>query len=163
MRRWLPLPFFSALLAALWLLLNDTLAPLHLVVAGAAGIGGGWLMQRIERPLHRARRRWAAALTLFALVVDDIVRSNIAVARITLRPSTRGRTPGFVAIPLELRHPAALAILACIVTATPGTSWAHYDAARNVLTLHMLELAEPDSWIAEFKARYERRLLEIFP
>ena len=54
-------------------------------------------------------------------------------------------------------------MLACIVTATPGTSWAHYEAAANVLTLHVLDLVDEGTWVRQFKDRYERRLLEIFP
>ena len=50
-----------------------------------------------------------------------------------------------------------------IVTATPGTSWAHYEAAANVLTLHVLDLVDEEAWVRQFKDRYERRLLEIFP
>jgi multicomponent K+:H+ antiporter subunit E len=91
-----------------------------------------------------------------------VVQSNVQVARIVLlRPS--GRRAGFLDLPLEARHPAALAALAMIVTATPGTSWARYDAARGVVTIHMLDLADGEAWAREFKARYERRLLEIFP
>ncbi|MND02940.1 putative monovalent cation/H+ antiporter subunit E [compost metagenome] len=66
-------------------------------------------------------------------------------------------------MPLEVRHPGALASLACIITATPGTSWAHYDARLNALTIHVLDLVDEGAWIAQFKQRYERRLQEIFP
>jgi multicomponent K+:H+ antiporter subunit E len=67
-----------------------------------------------------------------------------------------------VQIPLELRHPAALAALACIITATPGTAWARYDSVRGVLTMHILDLIDDETWIRTIKERYERRLLEIF-
>ena len=100
------------------------------------------------------------ALELFFLVLADIVRSNIAVARIVLNPRQK-RTPGFLSLPLELRHPAGLAAVACIVTATPGTSWARYDAARNIVTIHVLDLLDEEKWVHIFKQRYERRLREI--
>jgi multicomponent K+:H+ antiporter subunit E len=100
---------------------------------------------------------------LLWLVLVDIVRSNLAVLRIALRPSARGRVAGFLSIPLELRDPRGLAVLAGIVTATPGTSWAHYEAEANVLTLHVLDLVDEETWVRQFKDRYERRLMEIFP
>ena len=93
----------------------------------------------------------------------DIVRSNIAVLRIALRLPAPGRVAGFLSIPLELRDPRGLAILAGIVTATPGTSWAHYEAAANVLTLHVLDLVDEEAWVRQFKDRYERRLMAIYP
>jgi multicomponent K+:H+ antiporter subunit E len=84
------------------------------------------------------------------------------VARIVLHRGTRNQTSGFLSMPLELRHPGGLAALACIITATPGTSWVRYDRAQNVLTIHVLDLIDEDAWIRTFKQRYERRLLEIF-
>ena len=90
------------------------------------------------------------------------MRSNIAVARIVLHGGRRDRTAGFLDIPLELRDPAGLALLACIVTATPGTAWAGYDAERGVLTLHILDLIDEADWIRIIKGRYESRLMEMF-
>lgn len=162
MNRWLPFPLSSAALAALWLLLNRSLEPVHLLLAAAAGLGGGLLLAKLQVPGHRVRRRAVPAAKLLRDVLIDILRSNIAVARIVFRPSARGRVAGFLSIPLELRHPGGLAVLACIVTATPGTSWARYDATRNVLTLHILDLVDQDSWVTQFKERYEKALMEIF-
>ena len=162
MRRWLPFPLFSASLAAMWLLLYESLAPAHLLAGAALGFGAGLAFAQLAGPTRRVRRRAGVALALLRLVFADIVRSNIAVARIVFHPRSRGRTAGFLAMPLEARHPGALAVLACIVTATPGTSWARYDAAANVVTIHVLDLIDEQAWIRQFKERYERLLLEIF-
>jgi multicomponent K+:H+ antiporter subunit E len=162
MTRWLPYPSVSLLLAALWLALNQTLAPLHLLVGMLAGAAGGLVLARLQPPTGRARARLRPAAELAWLVLADIVRSNAAVARIVWWPRA-DRRAGFLELPLETRHPAALALLAMIVTATPGTSWAGYDAARNVVLIHMLDLADGQAWVGEFKERYERRLQEIFP
>ena len=162
MTRWLPFPVFSLGLLAMWLLLNGTLAPGHVILGAALGVAGGMVYGRLQAPVARVRRRAATAAALSWLMLVDIVRSNIAVARITLHPGIRGRTSGFLQMPLEVRHPGALAVLACIITATPGTSWARYDAASNVLTIHVLDLVDEQAWISQFKDHYERRLMEIF-
>ena len=162
MNRWLPFPLSSAALAVVWLLLNQSLELAHLLLAAAAGFGGGLLLAKLQVPGHRVRRRLPTAARLLLDVLVDIVRSNIAVARIVFQPSARGRVAGFLSIPLDLRHPGGLAVLACIVTATPGTSWARYDATRNVLTLHVLDLVDEDAWVTQFKQRYEKALMEIF-
>lgn len=107
-------------------------------------------------------RRIRVAFRLAAMVAADIVRSNVAVARIVLRPADAGRQAGFLPIPLDTRHAGALAVLAMIVTATPGTSWAGYDPAENVLTLHVLDLADGDGLVRAIKDRYEAPLREIF-
>jgi multicomponent K+:H+ antiporter subunit E len=161
MKRWLPYPLVSLGLLATWLLLNQTLAAGHVILGAALAVGGGLALAMLQPPQGTVRRPEVIA-GLAWLVLVDIVRSNVAVARIVLNPRHRGQTSGFLDIPLELRHPAGLAVLACIITATPGTAWARYDSARSVLTLHILDLIDEEAWIRTIKGRYERRLQEIF-
>lgn len=161
MRRLLPFPLLTLLFLALWLLLNETLAIEHVFIGALLAFGAALVYRRLQQPFARWRRV-KAALQLSGAVVRDIVRSNIAVARIILRLGTRSATSGFLDIPLSLRHPAGLAVLACIITATPGTAWAEYNSTRGVLTLHILDLVDEAAWIETIKSRYERQLREIF-
>lgn len=154
--------FFFALLG-LWLLLQQSLAASDLVLGLAIAAAARLAYRQLRNPAPRPRFRRRALLELVALVVDDVVRSNLAVARIVLGLHRAERTAGFLTLLLELRDRRGLAVLACIITATPGTSWARYDAARNAVTIHVLDLVDAEAWVREFKARYERRLLEIFP
>ena len=55
-----------------------------------------------------------------------------------------------------------LAVLACIVTATPGSAWLEHRAADNSVLIHLLDLKSDQEWITTFKDRYETLLLEIF-
>jgi multicomponent K+:H+ antiporter subunit E len=162
MKRLLPHPLFSLALAATWLLLNLPFSPDDALAAAIVALGGGALYAIVRVPAAAVRPRAGVAIALLALLAADIVRSNLAVARLVLVPR-RGRVAGFVSVPLELAHPAGLAALACIVTATPGTTRAGYDAARSILTIHILDLVDERAWVEDFKRRYERRLLEIFP
>lgn len=161
MKRWRSYPLLSAALLAMWLLLNQTLAPEHVLLGAALGLGGAWVLAGLQRPQGRVRRT-AVIGELAWLVLRDIVRSNIAVARLVLRQRSSKRVAGFIHMPVALRHPGALAVLACIITATPGTSWARFDRARHVLTIHVFDLIDEREWMETFKNRYERRLLEIF-
>jgi multicomponent K+:H+ antiporter subunit E len=161
MKRWLSYPLLSAALLAMWLLLNRTLAPEHVLLGAALGLGGAWVLAGLQRPQGRVRRI-AALAELAWLALADVVRSNIAVARLVLYRRSRRRVAGFIHMPVALRHPGALAVLACIITATPGASWARFDRARHVLTIHVFDLVDEREWMETFKNRYERRLLEIF-
>lgn len=162
MKRWLPFPLFSLSLLGMWLALNGTVTAVHAISGAGLGVAGGLVLARLQAPLDGIRRRAWTAAVLFWLMFVDIVRSNIAVGRIAFHPRIRGRTAGFIDLPLEMRHPGGLAVLACVITATPGTSWARFDAERNVLTIHVLDLVDERAWIRQFKQRYERRLMEIF-
>jgi len=155
------LSLFTLFLLGLWLLLGDTLAPrqwllgllLALLVLLFSANG------RLEHA--RPRRAWAA-LVLLAHVLIDIVHSNFAVAGIVLRARRQPPDSGMMQIPLELRDPHGLAMLACIITATPGTVWAGLSADGAVLTLHVLDLHDEQAWIRTIKQRYEQPLREIF-
>lgn len=161
MKRWLPYPLLSFWLLVMWLLLNRTLAPGQVLLGAALGLGGALALAELQAPEGRVRRVTAIA-ELFWLVFVDVVRSNIAVARLVVYQRARKRVAGFVQMPLRMRHSGALAVLACILTATPGTSWARFDRSRNVLTIHVFDLIDEDAWMHRFKQRYERRLMEIF-
>lgn len=161
MTRWLPFPLMSAAVLATWLLLNQSLSPGHLLFGAILALAGGFALTAVQAPSGRVRRPLVIA-RLFGLVLADIVRSNIAVGRIILSPRPRRRTAGFMQIPLELRDPYGLAVLACIITSTPGTIWVNFDSSRGLLMIHVLDLTDESAWIATIKGRYERLLLEIF-
>jgi multicomponent K+:H+ antiporter subunit E len=159
MKRMLPFPLVSAGLLVLWLLVNQTLSPGHLLLGGAVALAGGWLLRALEPPMGRPQRL-RSIIRLMGFVAADVIRSNVAVALIVL--GLRDRTSGFVHIPLELRQPYGLAILACIITSTPGSLWVGFDEATGTLTMHVLDLIDEGEWIRTIKGRYERLLLEIF-
>ena len=161
MIRLLRFPLATGGLLLLWLVLNQSLSLGHVLLGLVVAAVGAWTLETLQVPQGRVRRP-AAILRLAALVLVDIVRSNLAVARIILG-GHRAMTSGFVRIPLELRHPNGLATLACIITATPGTLWIAFDEAEGTLTIHVLDLIDYDAWTRTIKDRYERSLLEIFP
>jgi multicomponent K+:H+ antiporter subunit E len=160
MTRLVPFPTVSAGLLVLWLLLNGLSAG-HILLGGAVALIGGWAFAALEPPKMRLRRP-LAVLRLTAFVFADIVRSNVAVARIILGLEPRRWTSGFVDVPLELRNPYGLATLACIITSTPGTLWVNFNEASGTLTIHVLDLVDETEWVRTIKGRYERLLLEIF-
>jgi multicomponent K+:H+ antiporter subunit E len=147
-------------LLCVWLLLNSTVAVeqivLGLVLAGLLVAAAAPL-----RPLQPRLRRGDVAFKLFFSVLVDIVQSNLAVAQIILMRHRTIRS-GSMIIPLELRDPHGLAVLAMIITSTPGTVWQGLSADRRELTLHVLDLADESYWVRKIKQRYEKPLMEIF-
>jgi multicomponent K+:H+ antiporter subunit E len=100
-------------------------------------------------------------LRYFMVLLVDIVRSNLTVARrILFYPNQL--TPGFVIFPLELDDDFAITILASTISLTPGTVSAHYDSDAGTLLLHVLHLTDEDELIRDIKTRYEQPLKEIF-
>ncbi len=161
MRRILPNPTMSLVVAVVWLVLNQSLAPAHVLLAVVLGVLMGLGYQRLRPPPLRIRNRMKL-LTLFLTVTHDVVRSNLALLRIIVGGRTRDLNSGFVRIPLELQSPYSLAILACIITATPGTIWMSYESHRGVLLIHVFDLVDDAEWVETITRRYAQPLQEIF-
>jgi multicomponent K+:H+ antiporter subunit E len=163
MKRLLPHPRLSAVLAIGWLLLAG-FSFAQLVLALAVALVLPWLTRRfIDEPLGHART-WRALLKaagFVVLVLRDIVVANVVVARLVLGPPGRLR-PVFVEVPLELEQPLAISLLASIITMTPGTVSADLSDDRRRLLVHVLDTGDAAAIVAQIKARYERPLLEIF-
>jgi len=65
-------------------------------------------------------------------------------------------------VSLDLQDSTGLAVLACIITVTPGTVWIAYDSKSSELLLHVLGLTDEAYWRNLIKHRYENLLAEIF-
>lgn len=101
------------------------------------------------------------ALGFFVAFLWEIVRANLSVARTVLfEPSDRIR-PAFLAIPLEAKSDAEIALLANLITLTPGTLSIDVSADRSVLYIHTLDVEDIDALRAEIKRSLESRLLEL--
>lgn len=160
--RWLlPHPLLTILLAIVWTLLQNELS------AGmfTFGIVLGIIIPIITAPWWPDRPHSFSAWRMAAysvLVVWDIIVANIQVAWIVLTKPNSKMQPAWVVIPLELRTPEAITILAGTITLTPGTVSADLSDEGHSLLVHALDAPDPDAVRDEIKQRYENRLLEIF-
>lgn len=160
MRRW-PI-YLTVALVGIWLLLNGELSLSSFAFGALLAVVLVLAIAHL-RPVRPRVRHIHVAIPLIGTLLVDIVLSNLGVARVVLGlVGNRPVRSGFIDIPLELRDPHALAILAVIVTSTPGTSWAGLAPDGRMLRLHMLDIRDEDGWIRSFKQRYERRLMRIF-
>lgn len=163
MSRLLPAPLLSAALWLAWLLLNESASVGHLLLGGALALVIPWFAARWQ-PERPRLRRFGVALRLAGTVLADIVKSNIAVARLILGDEAR-ITPGFVWVPLSLRDPHAIVALAGIVTMTPGTLSADLSDDRRHLLVHAFDVddaAAQAALVADIQQRYEAPLKLIF-
>lgn len=161
MTRILPHPVLTAALILLWMILTSFSAG-HLILGTLVGLVAGKAMAALH-PARPRIRRWDLLVRLFFITGWDIIRSNVTVARLILTNGRQGRRrSGLVEIELSLRDETALAALAVILTATPGTAWLDYRPATGVLLLHVFDLVEAEDWRHIVKDRYERLLMEIF-
>lgn len=155
----LPHPVLSGTIAIAWLLLQQSLALPQLLTATLLGLVLPRLLHGLLGPGARPRRV-GLVLRFGGIVLFDIVLSNLVVARIVLSPGSSPQ-PVWVRVPLEIRHPNAIALLATIITTTPGTVSCVVDEERNDILVHALDCSAPAELVAQIKQRYEQPLKEI--
>jgi multicomponent K+:H+ antiporter subunit E len=158
-KRLLPHPLLTLVLTCIWLLLNNSLEPAHILL----GLLLGWAIPRFTLPFWPERVRFyslRAAGRFAAVFLYDVVIANLAVARLILA-GPRALRPCFAVVPLDLTNELAISLLANTICLTPGTVSAHLSADRRSLLIHALDCDEPDALVAEIKQRFEAPLKEI--
>jgi len=159
-RRWLAHPWISAFIAAGWLLLQGSLAPVHWIWALIFALVLPWAAHDFIGPASRVRV--SAAIPRLALrVLRDILVANLVVARLTLNPGRQPR-PAWLRVRHGLQDPRALALLATIVTMTPGTVSCVIEEGRGEILVHALDAEDAGAVAAEIMERYVSLLKEIF-
>lgn len=161
MNRLLPHPGLTALLVVIWMLALNAFSFGGLLVA---------LVLAIAIPLFTAPYwpdrppvRFGLPLARYiGLVLWDILIANFQVAAIILFRKNRDLRPAWLAIPLDVTSTEAITVLAATISLTPGTVSCDIATDGRHLLVHALDVGDPQGEIARIKARYERRLMEIF-
>jgi len=161
LRKIFPHPFLTLLLAVVWTLLQNNVSAGMVVFGLILGVIIPALTARWwpDRP---DEMRLIPMIKYIGIVIWDIIVANIQVAKIILTKPNDQMKPNWVIIPLELKSPEAITILAGTITLTPGTVSADLSNEGHSLLVHALDAPDPDVVRDEIKERYERRLLEIF-
>lgn len=157
----LPHPFLTLILAIVWTLLQNEVSAGMVVF----GIILGIIIPRgtaIWWPDTPTGFKLGKMVSYSIIVIWDILWANVQVAWIVLTVPNSKLKPAWVVIPLELRQPEAITLLAGTITLTPGTVSADLSVEGNDLLVHVLHTDDVNAVRDEIKTRYERRLLEIF-
>ncbi len=157
----LPHPFLTPLLTVVWTLLQNEVSPGMVVFGLILGI----IIPRstsIWWPDTPKGFRLGKMIAYSIMVIWDILVANVQVAWIVLTVPNAKLRPAWIVIPLELRQPEAITVLAGTITLTPGTVSADLSDEGHSLLVHVLHTDDPDAVREEIKTRYERRLKEIF-
>jgi multicomponent K+:H+ antiporter subunit E len=161
LKKLLPHPHLTLLLTVVWLLLANAYTLNSLVFGLLMGLVIPWITAPYWPDRPRVRN-FPMIVEYVLIVLWDILKSNITVARIVLFVPNAKLEPAWVTVPLDLHEPEAITALAGTITMTPGTLTAELAADGHSLLVHCLHAPDPDGVRDEIKERYERRLKEIF-
>lgn len=162
LRRLVPHPLLTLSLTLVWLALVNKITLGNIVLGGVLGLAIPFLTApywpgkpRIRHPLKIAE--------YILVVLWDIVLANVQIALIILFKPNRALKSAWITVPLELKSPEAITVLAGTITMTPGTVSAMLSSCGTSILVHALHTDDPDAVRDDIKARYETRLMEIFP
>lgn len=156
-----PHPLLSIVIVTVWIFLQNQFSMGHLLL----GIVIGIVVPKFTAPYWPGRpriRNIPMIISFIGVVLWDIVVSNVIVAHLVLFRRSESLRSRFITVPLDLKTPEAISLLAGTITMTPGTVSADLSADACALLVHCLETDDPDDVVAGIKNRYERRLKEIF-
>jgi len=162
MKRWLPSPLLSLSLLLMWLMLNQSVAPAHLLFGAVLGIVAPLLTRPLLPHGHARLRRPLALIRLLWLSAIEIIRSCANVSQIILLRRSARVNSQFIRVPLTLRSPHGLALLSCLINSTPGTVWVEIIPDSHELLLHVFDLHDEQWWVDTIKNRYEQPIIEVF-
>lgn len=161
LKRLIPHPLLSITLTLVWLGLVNTFTLGNLLLGAALGL----IVPALTEPYWPDRPKLRNPLKIAeycVIVVWDIIVANVQVAMIILFKPEREISSKWIPVPLELKSPEAITVLAGTITMTPGTVSATLAADGSAILVHCLHTDDPDGVRDEIKSRYERRLMEIF-
>ncbi|NEW89585.1 MULTISPECIES: Na+/H+ antiporter subunit E [Rhodopseudomonas] len=161
MTRLLPHPVMSLLITGVWVALINSVSVGSVVFGLLLGIVVP-LLTSPYWPNRPTLRRPHKLIGYAAVVLWDIVVSNVQVAYWVLLRSNDSLRTQFVVVPLDITSREAIVLLAGTITMTPGTVSADLSADGRAILVHCLHTTDPDEAVSQIKSRYERRLQEIY-
>lgn len=160
MKKLLPHPLLSLMLWIIWLLLNNTVAPGHMLLGAILAIAIPLLTSAFW-PEKVCMRHPFTLLKFIAVVMWDIMVANVIVAKLILG-NKNNLQPKFLHIPLDIEDPIAISLLANTISLTPGTVSCDVSDDRKTLLVHGLHEEDPAATVNEIKQRYEQPLKKVF-
>ena len=151
---------WNILLAVNWALLSGQFNLENLVAGFVIGFRLLWILrQSFGQTDYFPKVHNAIAFSLNFM--RELLLSNLSVARTVLFEPRDKINPAFLAIPLEAKTDAEIAVLANLITLTPGTLSLDVSTDRSVLYIHTLDVEDVDALRDEIKSSLERGLLEV--
>lgn len=169
---------FSTLMGMLWCASLNLVTLAHLAVGTAVSFAALALVARREHaaspappaatpspattaPPSRSSLSRALRLVPFtAFMIAEVVKSCIAVARITLGPIAPLR-PAILAVPTAGLSDAQITLLANMITLTPGTISLDVSPDKSHLYVHVLDAADPDAALRPILTSFRDKALEV--
>lgn len=160
-------PFLWLGFAVLWMVLQDAYTSDYFVAGLLTGALVLLLFPTPEVRLIRFKTRGVAgffpwlfkATHMVLYFIWELLKANWAVGLMVMNPKVK-LTPGILAMPLRLDEPGRIALLANMITLTPGTITIDVAKDYNTLYIHCIDASDPEGVLASCR-RFEDLIMEV--
>ncbi len=151
---------YNILLTLNWILLTGHLTFVNILSGFMVGHGLLWLL----RPVFTSSGYFIKvnrAVGFIFYFFWELFKSNMHVVRLVLFKANKEITPAIIAIPLTAETDAEIALLANLISLTPGTLSLDVSSDRRVLYIHAIDVKDVEKVRLDLKNGLEARLLEV--
>ncbi len=99
-------------------------------------------------------------LMLIVLFLTELAKSVYDVLRNVINPQRVGAS-AIVRVPLDVKSELGIALVANMVTLTPGTTTLHVADDKSCFYAHVMNYS--DSVVDDIKQGFERQILKVLP
>ncbi len=146
-------------IAIVWMFLSSSMTATTFVIGYLIGFLLLLMMRRFLGAKLYTARLWAT-IKLSLLFISELIKSNIAVLRLVLRPKLDIQ-PRFFALPTDLKRDWEITLLSSLITLTPGTIVVHVSDDQKTLYVHAIDADDVDDAIDSIKNTFEKAIKEV--
>lgn len=162
-------PYVPAILAVIWMMLQDV----YTVTSFVSGLLVAVLVLVIfPVPVLAAQSTASVSppgvllrtyrfIRLILYFVQELLVANWAVVRLVLAPRVNLK-PGVIAMKLRVQKPAQIALLANLISLTPGTLTLEISKDYGTAYLHAIDATDEAATLA-VPRRFEAMIMEVIP
>jgi multicomponent Na+:H+ antiporter subunit E len=148
----------NILLALAWGAVTGSFSLLNLVFGFVIAAIALWIIREQFHTQAYIKKAWRVT-SLILVFLKDLTVSAFRVAVIVLAP-TRRYQPGFIAFPLTTDRAPEIAILANMITLTPGTLSVDVSDDKSTLFIHCIDVPDTEALKRDIAEGFERKIME---
>jgi len=150
----------NLLLMLAWGAMTGSFTELNLIFGFALGFFAIWII-REQIGTGGYFGKTTRIFSLFLTFLKELALSAVRVASLVLRPDMALK-PGIFAFELTVDRDFEIALLANLITLTPGTLSVDVSSDRKFLYVHAIDCSNIEEAKAEIAGGFERKILEAF-
>lgn len=149
----------NVFLAFLWMFLQVSFSAQTFIIGYLLGLLVMLGMRRFFKGRFYLYRVWAVTY-LFLLFLKELIKANIDVLKLVLRPKLNIR-PGIFAFQTELETDWEVTLLSNLITLTPGTLVVDVSDDNKTLYIHAIDIGDVAEAVEDIKNSFEKAIMEV--